>query len=57
MLILLCAVHSYIQLLDENPFIWDKHALLPGIMDQDMSDIRLPWLNIALLCLDGIGLN
>ena len=26
-------------------------------MEQDLSDSRLPWVDIVLLCLDGVGLK
>ena len=33
----------------------DKEALFTCIFDPDLGDSRLPWLDNALLCLDGVG--
>ena len=32
-------------------------ALFACIGDKDSSDIRLPWLDIVLVCFDGVGLK
>ena len=36
--------------------MWGK-ALFTCILDQDWSDSRPPWLDIVLLCLDGVEIQ
>ena len=40
-----------------EPNFMDKQALFTYIVDKDWSDIRLIWLDIVMLCLDGVGLK
>ena len=35
----------------------DKKALLTCIVNRGWSDSRLPWLDIVILCMDGVGLK
>ena len=55
---------KFCALLRALPSFWlnllytrDRKALFTCIVDQDWSDSKLPWLDMFLLCLDGVGLK